>query len=71
MKDYHSQAGAAKFYTNDEVGWYAVRSNVCDGMSHHPVSWFFEQDESDPIEQRLEALEKAVEEIRILINNKK
>jgi hypothetical protein len=40
-------------------------------MAHNSVSWFFEQDESDPIEQRLEALEKAVEEIRILINNKK
>jgi hypothetical protein len=36
-----------------------------------PFHGFFEAEESDPIEQRLEALEKAVEEIRILINNKK
>jgi hypothetical protein len=62
-------SGSAKFYTNDEVGWMPL-DNV-EKMAHHSVSWFFEQDESDPIEQRLEALEKAVEEIRILINNKK
>lgn len=41
---------------------------VCEKIPHHPVSWFFEQ---DTIEQRLEALEKAVEELRGLMNNKK
>jgi hypothetical protein len=61
--------GGGQYYTCIGGSW--VGSYVCEKIPHHPVSWFFEAEESDPIEQRLEALEKAVEEIRILINNKK
>ena len=58
--------GASKFYVNGMKSWYTT--DTIDGMPHHPVSWFFEP---DPFEKRIEALEKAVEEIKALINNKK
>lgn len=62
-------AGDARFYMRLEQTWVsAVTVDEFGGVPHHPVSWFFE---ADPIDQRLEALEKAVEEIRALINNKK
>lgn len=35
-------SGSAKFYTNDEIGWYPL--DTIDGMPHKPVSWFFEAD---------------------------
>ncbi len=61
--------GGGLYYTCLGGRW--VGGYACEKVPHQPVSWFFEPDESDPIEQRLEAVEKAVEEIRALINNKK
>ena len=61
--------GGQSFYLCRGGKWFGYYG--CEKIPHHPVSWFFEPDEPNTIEQRLEALEKAVEEIRALINNKK
>lgn len=58
-----------KFYANDKTGWYSYNGPE-EGMPHQPVSWFFEPEEAEKvvtIEQRIEALEKAVEEIRAFL----
>ncbi len=68
-KDELIPGGASKFYAHNKITWYPI--DAIDGLPHHPVSWFFEPEEPNAIEQRLEAIEKAVEEIRALINNKK
>lgn len=61
--------GGAIYYVCDDGFWVGL--TICENIPHHPASWFFEQEEPDTIEQRLEALEKAVNELRVLINNKK
>ena len=59
-------SGSAKYYACGSGGWYDGCAII--GVEYYHVSWFFE---ADPFEKRIEALEKAVDEIRVLINNKK
>ena len=54
--------GGGRYYTCLGGSW--VGSYVCENLTYHPVSWFFEP---DPFEKRIEALEKAVEEIKALL----
>lgn len=68
-KSKSTPSGSAKFYAHDKLIWWYTLDTI-DGRPHQPVSWFFEAEEAEKglhIDQRIEALEKAVEEIRALL----
>ena len=63
-------SGVADLYANDKkIGWYSYEGPE-GGMPHQPVSWFFEpgDEPANPsIEQRLESIEKTLDEIRAFL----